>query len=42
MDHGESLSDDQSFIEEEFLNPYWLRPFIGDSLQKNLEADQRR
>ena len=42
VDHGPSLSDDPLFIEEEFLNPYWLRPFIGDSLQKNLEADQRR
>ena len=41
VDHGPSLSDDPSFIEQEFLNPYWLRPFIGDSLQKNLEADQR-
>lgn len=41
VDHGASLSDDQRFIEHEFLNPYWLRPFIGDSLQKNLEADQR-
>ncbi len=41
VEHGESLSDDPRFIEEEFLNPYWLRPFIGDSLQKNLEADQR-
>ena len=42
VDHSASLSDDQRFIEHEFLNPYWLRPFIGDSLQKNLEADQRR
>ena len=42
VDHGPSLSDDQRFIEQEFLNPYWLRPFIGDSLQKNLEADQRQ
>ncbi len=41
VDHGPSLSDDPRFIEQEFLNPYWLRPFIGDSLQKNLEADQR-
>lgn len=41
VDHGPSLSDDSRFIEQEFLNPYWLRPFIGDSLQKNLEADQR-
>ena len=41
VNHGPSLSDDPRFIEQEFLNPYWLRPFIGDSLQKNLEADQR-
>ncbi len=41
VDHGPSLSDDPRFIEQEFLNPYWLRPFIGDSLQKNLEADPR-
>ena len=41
VNHGPSLSDDPRFIEQEFLNPYWLRPFIGGSLQKNLEADQR-
>ena len=41
VDHSASLSDDPRFIEHEFLNPYWLRPFIGDSLQKNLEADRR-
>lgn len=41
MDHGTFLHADKDFIENEFLNPYWLRPFIGDSLKKNLEADKR-
>ena len=41
MDHGTFLHADKDFIEHEFLNPYWLRPFIGDSLKKNLEADKR-
>ena len=42
VDHGPSLSDDPRFIEQEFLKPYWLRPFIGDSLQKNLQAETLR
>ena len=41
VDHGSNLSADKRFVENEFLNPYWLRPFIGDSLQKNLQADKR-
>ena len=41
VDHGPNLREDKRFVENEFLNPYWLRPFIGDSLQKNLQADKR-
>ncbi len=41
VDHSASLSDDPRFIEHEFLNPYWLRPFIGESLQQHLEAVPR-
>lgn len=39
-DHGKFLNADPQFIDREFLNPYWLKPFIGESLRKNIEGDQ--